>query len=131
MGYWPFSGGILFAIVPLMVAFMFFFVFGLLIVTLVRNGKQWKKNNASPVLTVEATVVAKRTSVSHHTHNAGTGSANYTSSSSYYYATFEVESGDRMEFGVASTEYGMLAEQDRGRLTFQGTRYLGFERARG
>jgi hypothetical protein len=36
-----------------------------------------------------------------------------------------------MEFGVRDTEYGMLAEGDTGKLTFQGTRYLGFERAKG
>lgn len=46
-----------------------------------------------------------------------------------YYVTFEVESGDRMEFSVYGKEYGMLAEGDEGKLTFQGSRYLGFERA--
>ena len=29
---------------------------------------------------------------------------------------------------VSGTEYGMLSEGDTGRLTFQGTRYLSFER---
>ena len=29
---------------------------------------------------------------------------------------------------VLGTEYGMLAEGDSGRLSFQGTRYLSFER---
>ena len=48
--------------------------------------------------------------------------------STTYYATFQVESGDRMEFSVSGAEYGMLAEGDQGSLTFQGTRYLGFER---
>ena len=33
-----------------------------------------------------------------------------------------------MELSVKSSEYGMLAEGDSGRLTFQGTRFLGFER---
>ena len=37
-------------------------------------------------------------------------------------------SGDRMELRLSGAEYGMLAEGDRGRLTFQGTRYLSFER---
>ena len=31
---------------------------------------------------------------------------------------------------MTGTEYGLLAEGDRGKLTFQGTRYLGFERQR-
>ncbi len=47
---------------------------------------------------------------------------------SRYYATFQVESGDRMEFQVQDTDYGLLVEGDRGKLTFQGTRFLGFER---
>jgi len=33
-------------------------------------------------------------------------------------------------FKVRSTEYGLLVENDIGKLTFQGTRYLGFERNR-
>ena len=45
-----------------------------------------------------------------------------------YYATFQVESGDRMELEVDGSDYGMLVEGDMGKLMFQGTRYLGFER---
>ncbi|MBD5156664.1 MAG: DUF2500 domain-containing protein, partial [Butyrivibrio sp.] len=45
-----------------------------------------------------------------------------------YYVTFQVESGDRIELRVSTQEYGMLAEGDFGRLSFQGMRYLGFER---
>lgn len=48
----------------------------------------------------------------------------------FYYVTFEVESGDRMELHVPGREYGQLAEGDKGKLSFQGTRYLGFERRR-
>ena len=51
----------------------------------------------------------------------------HTHTSTRYYVTFQVESGDRMEFSVSGPEYGMLAEGDRGKLTFQGTRYLSFE----
>lgn len=94
------------------------------IVTLVRSGRRWHKNNNSPRLTVEASVVTKRTSVS-HSHNASTHTH---SSSTWYYVTFQVESGDRMELSVSGYEYGMLVEGDRGRLSFQGTRFLNFER---
>lgn len=111
---------------------MFLLVAGMIIVTIVRGIGQWNKNNQSPRLTVDATVVTKRTSVSHHQHaNAGdiTGAHGYHSSSSTsYYVTFQVESGDRMEFHVTGNEYGMLVEGDYGKLSFQGTRYLGFER---
>jgi hypothetical protein len=33
-----------------------------------------------------------------------------------------------MELRVDGEEYGLLVEGDQGLLTFQGTRYLGFER---
>ena len=92
---------------------LFFLIFALVlclfIVMIVRGVSQWHRNNNSPRLTVEATVVAKRIDVSHH-----------------HYVTFQVESGDRMEFSASGREYGLLVEGDTGRLTFQGTRYLGF-----
>lgn len=31
-------------------------------------------------------------------------------------------------FSMTGYEFGMLVEGDRGKLSFQGTRYLGFER---
>ncbi|MCI8615291.1 MAG: DUF2500 domain-containing protein [Lachnospiraceae bacterium] len=93
----------------------------------------WNKNNNSPRLNVTAEIVAKRTDVSHHSHalaGDGTGAHGYsTTFSTAYYVTFQVESGDRMEFSVNGSEYGMLAEGDTGKLYFQGTRYLSFERA--
>lgn len=54
----------------------------------------------------------------------------YNDSSNIYYTTFEVQSGDRMEFKVSGKEYGMLVEGDKGNLIFQGTRYHGFDRER-
>ena len=121
-----FSGfGIIFTLV-------FLVVLGSFVVIAVRGLGEWNKNNHSPRLTVNAKVVTKRVNVTHHHHaNAGdvTGAHGYSSSSSTsYYATFEVDSGDRMELSVNGSEYGLLAEGDRGRLSFQGTRYLGFER---
>lgn len=117
---------------PIFFVAVFSIVIITFIVTLVRGIGQWNRNNHSPQLTVEATVVTKRLDVSHTQHaNAGdqTGAHGYhTSSSTDYYVTFQVESGDRMEFHISGQEYGMLMEGDTGRLTFQGTRYLGFER---
>ena len=69
-----------------------------------------------------------------HTSPTYDGDGHRTSSGSYhtsYYATFEVESGDRLELQVSDYEYGQLAEGDRGKLTFQRKRFLQFERERG
>lgn len=122
----------LFSMFDLMFTVVFVLVIGTFVVTLVRGIGQWNKNNQSPRLDVDAAVVAKRMEVSHHSHaNAGdaTGAHGYhTTTSTTYYVTFQVESGDRLEFSVGGQEYGQLVEGDRGRLRFQGTRYLGFER---
>ena len=107
---------------------MFLLVFGLILFTLITGIRQWNKNNHSPRLTVPATVVSKRTNVSHHHHNHGTGHMGHMSTSTSYYVTFQVASGDRMELHMTGHEYGLLVEGDRGNLTFQGTRYLGFQR---
>ncbi|MBQ6119715.1 MAG: DUF2500 domain-containing protein [Clostridia bacterium] len=101
-------------------------------VVLVKMAQQRRVNNNSPRLTVEARVVSRRRDVSHHNSpNAGdiTGAHGYTTTSSTtYYATFQVESGDRLELAIPGSQYGYLAEGDTGRLTFQGTRFLSFER---
>jgi len=102
-------------------------IFGIIIANIVRGIGQWNKNNHSPRLTVTATVVAKRADVSYHHHNHG-DNMHHTSRSTSYFVTFQVESGDRMELSMSGSEYGMLVEGDRGKLSFQGTRYLGFER---
>lgn len=98
------------------------------IIILVRRIGTWNKNNHSPRLTVPAAIVAKRASVSNHRHGGVNGHHHHHTSTSYY-VTFQVESGDRIEFHVPSLEYGLLVEGDRGNLSFQGTRYLGFERS--
>ena len=72
----------------------------------------WNKNNHSAKLTVDARVVTKRMNVS----GMSGGHAGSTA-------------GMRMgSSAINDYEYGMLAEGDQGKLTFQGTRYLGFER---
>ena len=124
MGFGMGGFDLMFSIFPFLFITIFVIVIGTFIVTAVRGIGIWSKNNASPWLTVSAQVVTKRTQVSHHHHQ---DSMHHTSTS--YYATFQVESGDRMELSVSGSEYGMLAEGDQGSLTFQGTRYLGFERS--
>ena len=126
MSSFPFS--FMFSVIPVIVFLGFIFVFGIIIFSVVKGANQWSKNNNSPVLNVEAIVVSKRQNVS-HSHIAGDNM--HHSSHTYYYVTFEVESGDRMEYSVKGSEYGMLVEGDTGKLTFQGTRYLGFQRQQG
>ncbi|GAB3284437.1 DUF2500 domain-containing protein [Kineosporia babensis] len=107
-----------------MVAFFVFF-FGILALVLavfatiiVKGLLQWNRNNNSPLLTVPAVVVAKRR------HN----SRNENGSSTWYYLTFELQGHERVELPVHGHQWGTLVEGDRGRLTYQGTRYKGFDR---
>ena len=113
---------------PIFFTIIFVFIIGTMIAMLVRGAKEKRKNDASPRLTVPASVVTKRAQVgtTHH-HNAATNTGG-TYYNTKYFATFQFESGDRLELSVSPGEYGMLVEGDRGQLSFQGTRYLGFVR---
>ena len=122
-----FGFGMGFDMFSIMFTIVFVLVISTFIVTAVKGIGQWNKNNNSPRLTVPATVVSKRTNVTRHHHGGANGHHHHHTSTTYY-VTFQVESGDRMELHVAGHEYGLLVEGDNGRLTFQGTRYLGFER---
>ena len=104
-----------------MFTIVFMLMIGIFVFMAVKGIGEWNKNNNSPRLTVPAVIVAKRTNV----HRSG-GEHHHTSTT--YYVTFEVESGDRMELRMDGEQYGLLVEGDQGLLTFQGTRYLGFER---
>ena len=116
-----------FGMFQVMFTLVFLLCIGTFVVILVKGISEWNKNNHSPRLTVPATIVAKRTNVSRHRHNGANGHHHHHTSTTYY-VTFQVESGDRMELHLSGQEYGLLVEGDKGKLTFQGTRYLGFER---
>lgn len=130
MGFgFNFMDSFMFTVFPIVFMVMFVTVFIIFVITIVSKFKQNAYNKTQPVLTVEATIADKRSdhSTSHH-HN--TDGMSHTSHYTHYYVTFQVESGDRMEFEVDDREFGMLVAGDRGRLTFQGTAYRGFTRQR-
>ena len=122
--YTPFGMGMGFQVVNIMSTLILLMVMGMMIGALVHNISRWSKNEKSPRLTVEANVVAKRTAHRRTMSNKRYSGRDYTN----YYATFQFESGDRLELELQGREYGMIVEGDKGKLTFQGTRYLGFER---
>lgn len=109
-----------------MFTIVFLLILGIVLATIIKGIMQWGKNNASPRLTVSATIVSKRTDVTRR--HSSTMDSHHTHFSTRYYVTFQVESGDRMELELEGNQYGLLVEGDRGNLSFQGTRYLGFER---
>ena len=105
-----------FGIFPVLFLLMFCFVFGTIVSTVLKGAKQNRQNDASPRITAEAAVVTKRTKVwGDHSRTV-------------YYATFQFESGDRLELEIPHDRFGYLVEGDKGKLTFQGTRFLDFQR---
>lgn len=76
------------------------------------------RNRMSPKLTVDAAIVSKRKIRARK------------SSSSTCFVTFEFEGGETKEFWVTEINYRKLQEDDVGKLTYQGTRYIGFEKDR-
>lgn len=114
--------GLMDTLFPVMFLLLFILFIAFFVWMIVSGVHQWSKNNASPRLTVEAEVVTK--------HSSFHGGGEHSHASTSHYVTFQVDSGDRMELPVTGPEYGMLVEGDQGRLTFQGTRYLGFQRYR-
>jgi len=125
--------------------FLLFFglIFALVIagfVTVAVKGlSQWRANEASPLRSVEAMVVSRRTDVRRRAGSVGAptdGSGSMAmastglSSSTTYFVTFEEPSGERRELQVSGAELGQLAEGDRGHLIHQGTCYKGFSRER-
>lgn len=97
-------------------------IMSIILFGIIRGLITWSQNNASPILSVPAKVISKRTRTS--------GGAGDSSVSTYYYLTFEYDTGERVEFHVSGKEYGLLVEGDTGTLTYQGTRYKGFNRRR-
>ena len=116
----PFGIDPFFTVFIIIFAIVFVLVLGIIIFAIVKTITRSAQNRNAPILSVDAKITSKRTETS--------GGMNDTSVSTCYYVTFEVASGDRMEFQVNGEQSGMLAEGDEGKVTFQGTRYLSFQR---
>ncbi|SCI82630.1 Protein of uncharacterised function (DUF2500) [uncultured Clostridium sp.] len=114
----------MFNIMSFIFPIFFILFFGMFIFIIIRNVKEWSYNNKQPIIPVEATVISKRTNVSHHHH----GDTHASSSSTTYYVTFQFDNGERLELSVSGEKYGLMAEGDKGVLSFQGTRFISFER---
>lgn len=123
---------VMYDIFPIIFIIVLVFIIGYYVYVAYYRITRWNKNNHSPKLSVHARVVSKRADVStDRIPNASDGSGTHgyrTLSSTYYYITFQVDSGDRVELEVNGGTYGVIAEGDDGILSFQGTRFLDFKR---
>lgn len=127
MNSFGFGQNFMFTMVPLLFTIMFCLIFGIIIFRIIKGMVTLHKNYQAPELSVQATIVTKRADIRRRM-NTVNESAVHTISNTWYYITFEVESGDRMEFQVSDQEYGLLVEGDQGKLIFQGTSFKSFVR---
>ncbi|GGH22139.1 DUF2500 domain-containing protein [Paenibacillus segetis] len=118
------SWGEMFGVMNMAIPIFIVVILSIIVISVASSMKRYMSNNRQPELVVHSIIVGKRTEVSHR-YNVETS---VNRSDSKYFLTFEVDSGDRMEFSVSGEEFGQSAEGDDGQLTFQGSRYLGFER---
>ncbi|MDT3425620.1 hypothetical protein J2Z22_001139 [Paenibacillus forsythiae] len=116
----PGSFGLFWHVMPVFFKIFILLFLSVLIFGIAKGIKQWMANNESELLTVSCTAVSKRFRVS--------GGSGDSSASTDYYVTFETLNGDRVELKVPDRFYGLIVEGDRGELTYQGTRFKGFER---
>ena len=116
------------AVFPLLFLIVFVFVISTIVGTFVSKAKRERKNDQSPRVTADAKVVSKRMQVGQNRQSSGDNDMMRSYTYSKYFVTFEFESGDRLELPVDGSDYGLLVEGDSGKLSFQGTRYLGFQR---
>ena len=118
--------------------FRIFFIAALIIVVggivaiVVKMILQKRRNDRSPIVTKHAEVASKRTDrTSQQQPVAGdvTGAHGFHHMSfTTYYVRFRTEDGAYAELPVEGSVYEQLNEGDRGTLTYQGTRFLGFSR---
>ena len=92
---------------------------------------QWHKNNRAPKVVVGAAVAAKRIQKMRRADRHPRTGMRRVRCANLYYARFSLAGGDSVELCLRSgrREYDRLRVGDAGKLTFQGTRYLGFEKS--
>lgn len=77
---------------------------------------RWFRNESTPVRRVSAIVIHMRRKKHLRTHHCS------------YHVTFSAENGEQIELRLKYDEYNAMDVGDKGTLTYQGTRYKGFER---
>lgn len=103
---------------------MFSIIIGLSIIIVIR---QWWKNRCSPLIVTQATVLNKRIEEHYIRSKRNAGIGMRTQKVLVYYIIFHLEGGERIELRVNNGEYMKLQKGQQGKLSFQGSKYLGFE----
>lgn len=90
---------------------------------------RWLKDRSSPRITTMAEIISKETNKVRHRSKREAGIGRRTTYSNEYYVTFQLAHGDTLKLFIRiEAEYERLQEGDKGKLTYQGKRYIGFEK---
>lgn len=73
--------------------------------------------------TVDALIVAKRMNCSQHHHGAEIIPDHVPTT---YYITFQIDKGPRVELQVKESQYDLMFDGERGKLTYKGKRLIRF-----
>lgn len=112
-----------FKIIAFVFPILFIFVFAGIFLTLIKVLKQWNYNNTQPEIRVSAKLITKTTKEIQQKRK------HYIMPSPTSYSlTFEVESGESIELRVDGLTYRKFIENEIGILTYQGNRFIHFER---
>lgn len=112
-----------FKIIAFVFPILFIFVFAGIFFTLLKSLKQWNFNNKQPKITVSAKLITKTTKDLQQKRKQY-----IMPSPTYCFLTFEVESGGSIELSVDALTFDKLIEGEIGILTYQGDRFIHFER---
>ena len=111
--------------------FVFFFiVIGVAAFLIIRKLIRSQQTDDKAGTHMTATVISKRTVKKQQKRVMP---AQYTSpyrieETVWHYVTFENERGVRTEYNVTKAQYDMIFEGDKGRLTVNGSQFLGFKK---
>jgi hypothetical protein len=100
--------------------FLVTFSFGIILNSISQSATISKHNRKLPKVTVTAITKAKCSRTNQRTNGKTAGTLNYV--------TFELDTGERMVICVSDHEYDLILEEDLGKLTFQGSQFISFER---
>jgi len=91
------------------------FIGGILLLIITIPIVEYNKNEKQPVITTDAVLLTKST------QQLGRGFSSY-------HLTFEITSKERISLKVDHQKYALFIEGDKGTLTYQGSRFITFER---
>lgn len=103
---------------------MFILIVCFMIVIIVRQ--KIHNKNAPRIVTV-ATIRDKKIFEYYTRERSGSGEIMHKKVHHLYYIIFSLEGGDSIKLQVSKEQYNKLKKNVTGKLTFQGTQYIGFE----